>query len=113
MTDKDPQRMTRARNALESALPRVRAASILFLQVPPGRVSRADEPEDLAKDPRVVGSSLYVGPGDEVGELRNSWSRAGHILTSGADGSEAWLSAQEFAAWIAIETEPTGEEEQV
>ncbi|WP_329269240.1 ATP-grasp domain-containing protein [Streptomyces sp. NBC_01451] len=79
-----------------------RAAAVRFLAPPPGRVSRVLGWDTVLEHPSVLRASLTVGPGDTVGEIRESYDRGGYIVVGAETPRQASELADRLAAQVHI-----------
>ncbi|KAF4407964.1 ATP-grasp domain-containing protein [Streptomyces lycii] len=83
-----------------------RAAAVRFLAAPPGRVTRITGWEDVLRHPAVLKADLTVAPGDLVGEIRESYDRAGYLVVGAESPQRAAELADRLAARVRFETAP-------
>ncbi|MBF8184496.1 ATP-grasp domain-containing protein [Nonomuraea sp. K274] len=62
-------------------------SAIRFLAPPPGRVKRIFGPELLAGMPGVVKLGLFVGVGDEIPTVSQSFDRVGYVIATASDAA--------------------------
>ncbi|THA23924.1 ATP-grasp domain-containing protein [Streptomyces sp. RKND-216] len=84
--------------------PEAGAAAIAFVTAPPGRVTAVRVPDFAPQGADVRDVDLYVGPGDEIGELTDSRQRAGHVLATGDDPATVLAAVRDMAARVVVET---------
>ncbi|MDH2393714.1 ATP-grasp domain-containing protein [Streptomyces sp. HNM0663] len=82
-----------------------RAAAVRFLAPPPGRVSRVVGWQDVLRHPAVLKADLTVRPGDLVGEIRESYDRAGYLVVGAETPRAAAELADRLAAQVRFETD--------
>lgn len=80
-----------------------RGAAIRFLQASPGRVTAVEDGNDAAD---LAGLRIGVEVGDQVGDLTNSWTRIGHVMTTADDAAEAERRALAAVGRIRVTTSP-------
>ncbi len=81
------------------------AAAIRFLTPVPGRVRRIRGLEIACTVPGVVDVVVSVTEGSEIGQLRNSHRRAGHVVAEADTAYAASHAAQTASALILVETD--------
>ncbi|WP_326587648.1 ATP-grasp domain-containing protein [Streptomyces sp. NBC_01294] len=80
-----------------------RAAAVRFLAPPPGRVRRVVGWDDVRRHPAVLKADLTVRPGDLVGEVRESYDRAGYLVIGAESPRRAAELADRLAAQVRFE----------
>lgn len=80
-----------------------RAAAVRFLAPPPGRVRRVVGWDDVLRHPAVLKADLTVRPGDLVGEVRESYDRAGYLVIGAESPRRAAELADRLAAQVRFE----------
>ncbi|MGW1066376.1 ATP-grasp domain-containing protein [Streptomyces aureus] len=80
--------------------PATAAATVRFFTFPPGRVDAIHGPEEVAGLPYVDELNIRLGPGDTVPAVRDSKSRHGHVIVSGATPEEARTRCAQVLAAI-------------
>ncbi|MEU2439774.1 ATP-grasp domain-containing protein [Streptomyces rubradiris] len=82
-------------------------AIVRFFTFPPGRIGQIRGLEKLAGLPYVDELSLRLSPGDTVPEVRDSKSRHGHVIVSGATPEEARARSAEVLAALEVDVDGT------
>ncbi len=83
---------------------RAGAACVRFLVAPAGKLRAVAGPEEAFALEGVLGIRIYRKPGHRFGELRRGPDRAGAVLATGRDRSEALERAARAAELIRFET---------
>ncbi|MFE4699742.1 ATP-grasp domain-containing protein [Streptomyces sp. NPDC056738] len=83
------------------------AAAVRFFTFPPGRVDEIHGPDTVGGLDHVDELSIRLRPGDNVPEVRDSKSRHGHVLVSGASPEEAQARIADALAAIEIVVDGT------
>lgn len=78
--------------------------AIRYFTPKPG-VVKAIENEDALKRSDVYNAEIYVKPGDEIGEVKSSLDRSGHVIVTAATAKEAIIIAEKIIEEIKIITE--------
>jgi biotin carboxylase len=81
-----------------------RGAAIRYLAPPPGTVKKIEGVAEALRMPGVKIVDVYVVPGDHVGLVDSSLTRAGHVIAEGATAEEAVRNAERARDIILIET---------
>jgi len=90
----------------------VAGAAVRFLSAPPGVVEAVDGEEEARQAKGVHQVHLNVAPGATVRPTTSSWERAGQLIATGADGTEAARNAEAAAGLLtfrsagAVEAQP-------
>ena len=79
---------------------------VRFFFPPPGTVTSVEGYDELTREPWVLKSALYVGPGDRIEPTTSHPTRAGFAFTTGATPDEAESRARAAAARVTIHTVP-------
>lgn len=87
--------------------PEAKAASIAYVVPKPGRVVAIHGVEEARSCPGVHSLHLSAAEGKVIRSLDSSLARAGWVIATGETQAEAESRAQQAAAQIQIETEPT------
>lgn len=80
-----------------------RAAAVRFLAPPPGRVRRVVGWDEVLRHPAVLKADLTVRPGDLVGEIRESYDRAGYLVVGAGSPRRAAELADRLTARVRFE----------
>ncbi|MGW5332267.1 hypothetical protein [Streptomyces bauhiniae] len=83
--------------------PATRAAAVRFLAPPEGRLERISGWDRVTAHPAVLSAALTVAPGDLIGPVRGSGSRAGHLAVGADTPAAAHALARELAETITFE----------
>ncbi|MBS3912915.1 MAG: ATP-grasp domain-containing protein [Bacteroidetes bacterium] len=76
-----------------------------FFNPGPGILRSVQHMDEVRQWPGVLEIGMLKKPGEEVGNLKNSFERAGHLVTSGEDRNAAWELANKAEAYIQFEVE--------
>ena len=82
------------------------ATAIRYFFPPPGRVRALEVPCGLVEQPWVHRFSLELAPGDCVPPVTDHTRRAGFVLVSGADRTQAQARAETVIGGVKIDIEP-------
>lgn len=78
--------------------------AIRYFTPTPGKVITINN-VDILERPEVYDAEIYVEPGDEVGEVKSSLDRSGHVIVTAPTPNEAISIAEELVSAIKIVTE--------
>lgn len=84
-----------------------RASAIRFFTPPPGRVISIHGVEKWQSLPGVLRLYLPLKSGDTVTEIKDSFSRAGYVVTVASDSRSALLLCEQVLSGIKINVEPS------
>jgi biotin carboxylase len=79
-------------------------AAVRYLSHVPGKVLEVRGVDEARSLPGVEVAEVYVNVGDEVGAIRSSLDRIGHVLATGTSAAEAASRAERAAASIRVVT---------
>ncbi len=82
-----------------------RGAIYRFFNPPAGILKSVQGIEEVKSWPGVLDIGMIKKPGDEVGNLKNSLERAGHVITSGENRSAAIALADKVEQTVKFEVE--------
>jgi biotin carboxylase len=82
----------------------VRGAAIRFLTPEPGAVQRITGQTDAGQIPGVYDVVVQAAEGGQLGPLRASYDRVGHVVATGETSVDAWATAERAARMIGIVT---------
>ncbi|WP_405554231.1 ATP-grasp domain-containing protein [Streptomyces sp. NBC_01171] len=83
--------------------PATRAAAVRFLAPPAGRLERITGWDRVTAHPAVLSAAQAVAPGDLLGPVRDSGSRAGHLAVGADTPAAARALARELAESVTFE----------
>lgn len=52
--------------------------------------------EHLLESPSILNWSIYIKPGDTIKEIKSSWDRIGHVITTSTTSNEAYEKAKDL-----------------
>ena len=78
--------------------------AIRYFTPTPGKVITINN-IDILERPEVYDAEIYVEPGDEVGEVKSSLDRSGHVIVTAPTPNEAISIAEELVSSVEIITE--------
>jgi biotin carboxylase len=82
----------------------VRGAAVRYVSHSPGRVMEVSGLQAALSQPGVEIADVYVRAGDEIGSIRSSLDRIGHVIATGENAAEAVQRAENAARFIRVET---------
>ncbi len=85
-----------------------RGAQLRFLRLPPGRVQRFVNLDELQKRPGIIEIMFNVAPGDVIRPVEDDRSRHGFVIAEGESREEAEARAAAVEKDLQIDFEPVG-----